>query len=882
MQFNCPKCQTLLSSTPELAGQVVSCPSCSTKLRMPTPKKASPVSPTPVTPVSRPVPIQPKPPQQLPTPSQAPVYQAQAAPTTAQNPYRKRPAKSGNGKIWLLVAGACLMFLLIGGGLATLMYVMAYNSSRKELEVDVKTPLITQTPIDDSNLGNPTIADSTSPSSTAETSSPGNAPTGNRGYDATNGTLGELAYTVQLGRPLHYEYEVITQIESVQVPWTGKITLRADDTMQIRPLERRHEPNLGIQGKGLAIAPNLVITGLELVTDVESITVSQRGRTSSATQVGTVSVERLPEIGLAILRTESSVSDQPFFQPRTIDAKKFPIKTPLLIVYRDGNGLVQTERVEITGFRSTRSRENVHSYYHILTSLNGKEQQIPNGALVLTENGESAGVLAHVKDKNFTSSLIVPMSELDRMNAFESSSLSRPAVSAELESTEPAELQRRLAPSMVDIKVRRKQTEEDQIARSLPSQTLRFTDRRKSPPQLGTRRRNLGYMGSNEGDYRLLADGTTFSGNAKLLPLALGTPCNLVMPPLDPSTSKAWSISYPVATIESDEGSRRDALSHFRRPRLKTAAAGTLTRKFHVSRRSGSIVFIQEKFDLNTTVGLTMVGTANYEFDTTQRCMRSGRFTGNLVLESERVTLRLPVRYSFRRLTDKEMEPVFASERKRAETRQRVRAETNAKEQYVFSEEDLQQILAGLSGSKGDQMNARNRLSQSKTQQQDARISAKLRDMAIADTSLHIMSLQQVSNRWMSEKDITLLAENLSGLSKYQKGFVYKLARHRKLDSVAGYIISDTLEESATDALFYLNELNESREIERLILSELKSIFSTKKNRSSDKVTTLIKVLGRRHGGQDSLEWLKEISEAKLAPQPFTSLAIRSIESKVR
>lgn len=105
IRFQCPVCRTVLQAPPTLAGQIVACSGCQTRLRVQAPAPAAP--PPPVPPVPRPESRRPPVP---PLPPAAP-----APSSTARRPRHRR--KIPIGLIAGLVATLLLLVALVAGGL---------------------------------------------------------------------------------------------------------------------------------------------------------------------------------------------------------------------------------------------------------------------------------------------------------------------------------------------------------------------------------------------------------------------------------------------------------------------------------------------------------------------------------------------------------------------------------------------------------------------------------------------------------------------------------------------------------------------------------------------------------------------------------------------
>lgn len=115
MQFDCPKCKARLSATPQSAGQIVACPNCKMRLRMPGSQAPLPVAPAQTSPIQTPVSSSPSFRQPL-APANEP-YLADSVPGTSR--YRQPSGQSKNLFSWLftgIIIGT-LMILLIGIGL---------------------------------------------------------------------------------------------------------------------------------------------------------------------------------------------------------------------------------------------------------------------------------------------------------------------------------------------------------------------------------------------------------------------------------------------------------------------------------------------------------------------------------------------------------------------------------------------------------------------------------------------------------------------------------------------------------------------------------------------------------------------------------------------
>lgn len=689
-----------------------------------------------------------------------------------------------------------------------------------------------------------------------------------KGYDPATGELARLAYTIQPDSPLHYKYEITSSFNRDRLIWSGHLAISAENPMQIRKPERLSGPNLRSHGQGLAIAPNRLVTGLEWVDEVESITVQHDNKSPNASKIGQVTVKSFPGVGLAILETENPIFDSTCYPSDLVNPDQVPIHAPLTIVYRNREGEIQTQKLSVAKVRSTRRHDNQSAIRHIHARSGNEPIRFPSGSVALSDSGQIVGIVAHVPDQALNSSIIVPLSEFERLGTFTTNSITTPT------STSPSvafnELNQTLGPSLVQIEVNRIPTKLEQKADVLPSQVIRFQEGRNSPPTIPPLER-LAYFGNENGEFQLMADGSILSGNANLLPLAIGTPCNMVMPPLDPVDDYQWEVSYPLYLIEDHLS--RDRICHLRRSRTQLHSVGSVTRSFSSLRRDRPEVLIKEEFRMESTIGVSMSGNAEYLFDADGRSMKQGEFKGSFMIDSKPGSNSGTLHYSFERLTPEQYEQFVASERTRESELAQTRKE--AQSQTQFAKDEIEQILTDLS-HRQKRSQAIHQLASKQPNEIDPRISAKLKQLLL-DPRMS-SGVGAAASKWITDDDFLDLVDDMHKMDPTQKQNVYRIAAERKMEFAVSQLIPKIEVFSYSQAKAYLTSLDESRDIEELIQQRIRTILDEQANQETMTLRCLVESLGEKHGSVLSIPIIKEVSSSHQDLGPQASDAIEQIE----
>lgn len=851
MQFNCPKCQTLLTANATNAGQVVECPSCKTKLKLP--GRSAQATPRPPAKPSPPVPVSP-PPTGLPPMAQDPFSPSSSNVSTGnQNRgyYQPRRSKTQRGLwIWISLACAAIGVLLIGG-----IGIAIYWSTQSDAP--------TKTASNDNRATEP------SPSSqTNALDRPTQESTPATDKQTSPIFSGPLAYSMQPNTDYHYTYRVLLDLEKESSLWKGSLSFRKASNVAAERMDDGSWLLASETGQGVAIAPNIIMTSHELVAQASDISVTVGGVTTRAEVIGFEPSLSDLQSGVAILRTDKAVTDQFCFNARY---KFSDTRRPASIVYRTETGETSVQPIKIQSFNGSKNLT------FATCDANASTSPTPDmhGGLVVTDKG-IMGIVGHVPDTNFGHFAIIGLSNLG--NLFQRYRIQVSETSPPT-SDDIGHLAGKYGESTVRVRVGRPPNP-DGVERLLVTNRM-FASEPAGNKRLPGLKHSKNIV--QKGAALIEPNGLTHSAvNLVELPVALGSPCNLMMIPLEGSQNDSWRVRIPVAFMEEVKDARYHhhvRHNYYRSPTEKVyqqTDASLMIRNFEITDRTESAVIIKETMSINLDNTYSIHGTGEYEFDPQQGMMKSGKFDGKLVVKTTNIEVRIPYNFEFATTTAAEIaERERTLKEAQAKAREK-RSEEMAVKKRPLSPDELEQYLERLRSRSGKQR-AVFELRSREIYQPHPEISAELLQMARDFRGMPTYA--EAAMNFMVAEDARVIFEELDLMPSESKWYPV-FARSNLVDAIP-YLMEKTLSHNH-EAHEALAQYPHNPEIEIMVLDAFMQAQRGEREFHHYVADDLFQVLGQ-HGTQRSLDMFDQTARnSNQQPSMAAKSAYRKIANRLQ